>query len=98
MLNLFKELGTVVFLLVAGATMGGGFVGNGIASDIIDAELACNERVIDAEIKQGEAAEHAYNVGKEEMANTILSLCNEDKKIKLDGAVLLCELVIGKEI
>jgi hypothetical protein len=97
-MKILKDVGLYTFLVLAGALLSGVAGREASTALLSDAELACNERVVAAEIRQGEAAEHAYNVGKEEMAAAILALCVDDGKIPLDGGVLLCELVIGTEI
>lgn len=98
MKELLKEIGMYALMLVAGFVFAATLAKDKEVRELNAAELLCNERVIDAELKQGEAAEHAYNAGKQTMAEAIIALCNEDGKIKLDGAVPICELVIGQEI
>lgn len=92
-MRLLKDLSLAVFFTAAGLTLATVANRYDVERAASTASIECSKRVVDAQIKQGEAAEHAYNVGKQEMAEAILQRCATDGKIDLvEGAVLQCSI------
>lgn len=92
-MRLLKDLSLAVFFTAAGVALATVANRYDVERVVNIASIECSKRVVDAQIKQGEAAEHAYNVGKQEMAEAILQRCATDGKIALvEGAVLQCSI------